>query len=81
MLDEKTKELIAIGASITANCYPCIDYHTAKARELGIADADIRAAIEMGKLVRTGATKKMDQYVADRAGAPQPTAVGSSCCS
>ncbi len=80
MLDEKTKELIAIGASITANCLPCLDYHTDKARELGIVDADILAAIEMGKLVRTGATKKMDGYAANRVGVPQPAATSGGCC-
>lgn len=61
MLDEKTKALIAIGASITANCQPCLDYHAAHARETG-ADADeINAAIEVGRQVRRGATAKMDQ--------------------
>lgn len=34
MLDEKTKELIAIGAAITANCQPCLEYHTVEARKL-----------------------------------------------
>ena len=34
MLDMNIKELIAIGASISANCHPCIKHHTAKAREL-----------------------------------------------
>ena len=64
MLDEKTKELVAIGASITANCQPCLEYHIAKARELGVATAEILAAVEMGKQVRHGSAAKMDQFAA-----------------
>ena len=50
MLDEKTKELIAVGASITANCHPCIKYHVGKAREMEIAEDEIQQAIEVGKM-------------------------------
>ena len=64
MLDEKTKELIAVGASITANCQPCLDYHVAKARELGALAEDLLAAVEVGKLVRCGAAAKMDRHAA-----------------
>ena len=30
MLDERTKELIAIGASVCAHCQPCLTYHVNK---------------------------------------------------
>lgn len=62
-LCEKTKELIAIGASIAANCQPCLDYHADKAREHGAGESEIAEAIEVGKLVRKGAAGKMDKYV------------------
>ena len=62
MLNEKTTELIAIGASITANCQPCLEFHVAKAREFGATTEEIMAAVEVGKLVRRGATAKMDRY-------------------
>ncbi len=29
-MDEQTKELVAIGASVAANCYPCMKHHLAK---------------------------------------------------
>lgn len=64
MLDEKIKELVAVGASITANCQPCLEYHTAKAREFGASTAEILAAVEVGQLVRRGATGKMDRFAA-----------------
>jgi AhpD family alkylhydroperoxidase len=63
MIDEKTRELIAIGASITANCHPCIKYHVGKAREMEIAEDDIQQAIEVGKTVRKGAAGQMDKLL------------------
>jgi AhpD family alkylhydroperoxidase len=63
MLDEKIKELIAVGASISANCHPCIKYHLAKAREMKIEEAEIQQAIEVGKMVRKGAAGQMDRLL------------------
>lgn len=63
MLDERTKELIAIGASITANCQPCLAFHTAKAQEFGASTEDMLAAVEVGRQVRRGAAAKMDRHV------------------
>ncbi|MDD5678505.1 MAG: carboxymuconolactone decarboxylase family protein [Kiritimatiellae bacterium] len=61
-VDERTKELIAIGASISAHCQPCLTYHVAKAKELGL-DADmISAAIDVGYKVQTGATVAMKEF-------------------
>lgn len=62
MLDERTKELVAIGAAITANCQPCLEYHTAKAREVGVSDEDILEAIKVSQQVRRGAQAKMDRF-------------------
>lgn len=62
-MDEKLKEMIAIGASVTANCIPCIQYHFAKAREVGVTDAEIKAAVQVGKMVRKGAAHKWDEEI------------------
>ncbi len=50
-MDTKTKELIAIGASVTANCVPCLQFHLAKAQE----------AVRVGRIVRKGAAGKWDE--------------------
>ena len=63
MLDERTKELIAIGASVSANCHPCVRYHTARAGEMKINQEDIEQAIEVGKMVRKGAAGQMDKLI------------------
>lgn len=62
-LESRIVELIAIGASYTANCQPCIEYHVGKARQIGIDLHEIRDAIEVGKMVRAGSTSKMDAFV------------------
>ena len=81
MLDEMTKELVAIGASITANCQPCLEYHTAKARELGVSDEDIVEAVKVGQLVRRGASAKMDRFAGHLVGGlHEPLAKGGCEC-
>jgi AhpD family alkylhydroperoxidase len=61
-LDERTQRLIAIGASITANCQPCLQTNVAKALECGANEQEIAEAIEVGKRVRKGAATKMDEF-------------------
>jgi AhpD family alkylhydroperoxidase len=61
-LDNRIEELIAIGASVTANCQPCLQYHVDKALENGASDLEIARAIEVAKMVRKGAAAKMDTF-------------------
>ena len=63
MLDAKTKELIAIGASVACNCQTCVLFHTGKARELNIDSELIQQAAEVGKMVRKGAAGQMDKLL------------------
>jgi AhpD family alkylhydroperoxidase len=61
-MDNRIKELIAIGASVTANCQPCLSYHVNKAQESGVDEQEISEAISVAKMVRKGAIAKMDQF-------------------
>jgi len=54
-------ELIAVGASITANCQTYLQYHVKKALESGADEQEIMDAVEVGKMVRKGAASKMDK--------------------
>ncbi len=65
MLDNKTKELIAIGCSVAANCHPCVKFHVGKAREMGIEAKAIDGAIAIGQKVRKGAAGEMDELLAE----------------
>ncbi|AQQ08932.1 alkylhydroperoxidase AhpD family core domain protein [Sedimentisphaera cyanobacteriorum] len=50
-LDGKTKELIAIAVSAANGCSYCIDAHRALAKQQGITDEEITAAIEMASMM------------------------------
>lgn len=65
MLDVKTKELIAIGASVSANCSPCIQFHLDKAKKLNIDAEEIRTALQVGVMVRGGAAGQMDELLSE----------------
>ena len=79
MLDERMKELVAIGAAITANCQPCLEYHAAKAREFGVDDADILAAVKVAQQVRRGAIAKMDRFAAQQVTGLNADAAPTGC--
>lgn len=59
--DNRTTELIALGASVAANCQSCVEYHGRKAAEYGIDSEEVAQAIEIGRAVRKGAAAKVDQ--------------------
>jgi AhpD family alkylhydroperoxidase len=63
MLDSNVQELVAIGASVSANCHLCVKYHIAKAREMKIDESEIQQAIDVGKMVRKGAVGQMDELL------------------
>ncbi len=74
-LDNRTKELIAIAASIAASCQSCLEYHVGKAAEFGVDQQDIAQAVEVGRTVRQGAAAKIDQ-IAEGGLHQQSTAAG-----
>lgn len=65
-MDEKIKELIAIGASITGHCQPCLKYHIEQALKLGVSAEEINIAISVGKIVEKGALKAMDNFAKEQ---------------
>lgn len=79
--NDRIKELVAVGASITANCQPCLQYHTDKALQSGATPQEIEAAIGVGKQVRKGASAKMDTFASEvNAGPCAAGAKNSACC-
>lgn len=78
-MDDKTMELIAVGASVAAHCQPCLSYHVAKARSLGIDDRQIREAMAVGQRVEKGSAAAMQKF-ADTV-FDLPVADAPACCS
>ena len=62
-MEAKSKELVFLGASVSAHCFPCFDYHLEQARKLGISEADIQESIRAGFLVMNGAGDKMKEKI------------------
>jgi AhpD family alkylhydroperoxidase len=60
-MDDRIKKLVAVAASVGANCHPCLEYHVGKALELGIGKSEIMEAVDVAKAVRGGATASMDK--------------------
>lgn len=61
-LDDKTMELIAVGASMTAGCQPCLEYHAHKAQQKGATGDEVAEAIAVAKKVRGGGATEMDRF-------------------
>ncbi len=83
-MDPKIKELISIGASIGANCLPCLEWHYNKCIELGIDKKDIKIAIEIGKKVKERPNKDIAEIADDLLNINTNLAPccceGKSCC-
>lgn len=76
-VNEQMQELIAIGASVTAHCQPCFTYHLNKAKELGLSEVKIKAAVAIGESVQLGAGTAISKHVRAALGEGIPS---SSCC-
>lgn len=64
-MEAKLRELISLGASVSAHCFPCLDYHLEQARKLGLNDEEIQEAIRVGFMVMNGAGDKMWEKIND----------------
>ena len=63
VLENRIKALIAVGASVSANCQPCLQSASAMALASGADKQQIVAAVEIGKEVRAGAVSGMDNFI------------------
>lgn len=61
----KLRELISLGASVSAHCFPCFEYHLGQVQKLGISEDDIKEAIRSGYMVMNGAGDKMYEKIRD----------------
>lgn len=52
IVDYKVTMLIAAGAAMAANCEPCLNKVVPDLIEAGVAEADIRRAVEIGQFVK-----------------------------
>ena len=83
-MEDRTKKLIAVGASVGANCHPCLEYHVGRALASGLSRDEIMEAVETAKAVRAGAASSMDKLAVKllnrEPGAMSDGADSRSCC-
>jgi AhpD family alkylhydroperoxidase len=60
-LNDRERELVAIGAAIASNCVPCIEHHIPEARKAGLGDGQIEEAIRVADTVRRVPARKVLQ--------------------
>jgi len=77
-LEDRIGELIAVGASVTASCQPCLKYHVKKALESGADEQEIAEAIEIGRMVRKGGANNMDKFISELAQRVPSTVAGTN---
>jgi AhpD family alkylhydroperoxidase len=64
-IDRKTKELIAIGASLAAKCQGCLEGHVKKALKFGATKEEISEAIAIAIGVNAAAIVDLTDIAAD----------------
>jgi len=67
-MEDKIKLLIAVGASVTANCQACLKTAATQAQSAGVDKKEILEAIAIGRVVRKGAFGKMDKFASTLTG-------------
>ena len=68
VLDRKTKELVAIGASLTAKCQGCLEGHVKKALKFGATREEISESIAIAIGVNAAAVVDLTDIAADNMG-------------
>lgn len=81
LFTDAVTELVAIGASIAANCEPCFKAHYNRARKLGVSNADMMRAVETAQAVKDAPARAVlalaDRYLRQPV-AQQPAVVAKT---
>jgi AhpD family alkylhydroperoxidase len=79
IFDEKISELVALGASVAANCEPCFKYHFRRATELGVHVDDMAQAVNVALQVKERPAQMMLRLTRELL-LPQSAEVSGGCC-
>lgn len=75
-LEQRDKELAAIGAAIGCNCRPCIEHHIPAGREAGLSEAELADAVTVARAVRDTAIEllapKIDELLGSSTARVEP---------
>ena len=71
-------ELVALGASIGANCHPLLEQHMAGALRQGLAAGQVRSAVKMAQIVQQHAAEITARKAAAALEAAEPNSAAAS---
>jgi len=54
-MDEKTKLLVSLGASVAVNCVPCFEHFLGKTGAIDLTSEEIQEAAEIADQIKNGA--------------------------
>jgi AhpD family alkylhydroperoxidase len=75
-MDTKTRELVAVAASLAAGCEKCLRQHTLAARRAGASATELQQAVEIARAARLTAVLSIDEVAERLTNAPElPVAV------
>lgn len=78
-MDAKTRELVAVAASLAAGCEKCLRQHTLAARRAGASATELQQAVEIARAARLTAVLGIDEVAERLTNAPElPVAVAAS---
>lgn len=61
-LEQRDKELVAIGASIGALCRPCLDHHIPAGRDAGLTEPELARAVDVAETTQRVAAGLMFRH-------------------
>jgi AhpD family alkylhydroperoxidase len=82
-MDERTKVLISLGASVAANCVPCFEHYLRQTDAVGLTPEEIQEAADIGDQVQGGARIAMRRGIRSMMGTDTPSCnkePDRSCC-
>ncbi len=79
IFSDQVAELVAIGASIGANCELCLRWHCQHARQIGVTDEDMARAVSVAQVVKDMPATRMTR-LAERLGIAGPVAAETAMC-
>ena len=81
-LEQRDKELAAIGASIGANCRPCAEHHVPAGRKAGLSETELVDAVATARAVREQAVElfsaKVEELLGQDGPPPQAASLGET---
>src|SRR6266702_4224418 len=67
-LSEEQRELVAVGASVGAGCYPCVSYHIKAGAKAGLSGDRLLASVTSAERIAAEAAERMAAHARGQLG-------------